>query len=169
MGPSDELVEKILSMLLEKQQSFNRQMEESERKFFQQAEENRLSQERVEKKFLEKLEENRLIQEKIERKYFDQLEEKERKLEEIWQKIYRELEENRIKKEQQEAASGQSKNKKRYKNKLINYQIEMAEHPVYSAIIKLLSERGYHIDSDTLKLYWELIIAVTRSSELRSD
>ena len=166
MGPSDELVEKIMSMLLEKQQSFNRQVEESEKKFFQRAEENRLFQERVEKKFFEKLEENRLTQEKIERKYFDQLEEKERKIEEIWQKIYRDLEAERIKKEKLED-DGNLKKTKRHRK--IDYHIEMAEHPVYSAIIKLFSERGYRIDSDTLKMYWELIIAITRSSEHQTD
>jgi len=163
MGQSnDELIEKIWSMLLEKQQSINKQMEESEKKFFQRAEENRLFQEKVERKFFDKLEENRLIQEKIERKYFDQLEEKEKKIEEIWQKIYRELEENRNKKEGLEIQDGNLKKTKRYK-KFSDYNIEMADHPVYCAIIKLFSERGYNIDSDTLQLYWELVTTITRS------
>ncbi|MCL2243592.1 MAG: hypothetical protein FWC03_03890 [Treponema sp.] len=170
MGQSgDELIDKIWSALYEKQQAINRQMEESEKKFFQRAEENRLFQEKVERKFFDRLEENRLLMEKCEKKYLDQLEEKERQLAEIWQKIYQELEANRIKKEEYEAQNKDSKNTKRNKNKLPYYQIEMAEHPVYIAIIRLLSERGYNIDSDTLKLYWELITSVTRSAEYQND
>ena len=146
--PSDELIEKIWSALFEKQQSINRQMEESEKKFFQRAEENRLLQERIEKKF------------------FDRLEEREKQLEDIWKKFYQELIANRIIKEEYEA-DGQLKKTKR--NKLFDYHIEMAEHPVYSAIIRLFSERGYKIDSDTLKMYWELVTAITRSSARQGD
>ena len=163
--PSDELIEKILSMLDEKQKSVNRQMEESEKKFFQRAEENRVIQERIEKKFFDRLEENRLLHEKIEKKYFDQLDEKEKQLEEIWQKIFQELEANRIKREELEAAGRLIKRKR----KKLQYYTEMAEHPVYSAIIKLFSERGYKIDSDTLKMYWELVTAITRSSARQGD
>ena len=142
--PSDELIEKIWAMLFERQQSINRQMEESEKKFFQRAEE------------------SRLLQEKIEKKFFDRLEEREKQLEEIWKKFYQELIANRIIKEEYEEAKNYF-NKKKRRNKPADYNLEMAEHPVYSAIIRLFSERGYKIDSDTLKLYWELVTAITRS------
>ena len=167
--PSDELVEKIWSLLVKKQESINKQMEESEKKFLQRTEENRLLQEKVERKFFDQLEENRLQIEKSERKYYDKLEEKERQLEEIWKKIYQELETNRIKRDEPEEANSHSKKIKQHKNKPFDYHVEMAEHPVYFAIIKLFSERGYDIDSDTLKMYWDLVTSITRSQERRDD
>ena len=167
--PSDELVEKILSVLHERQQSINKQMEASEKKFLQQAEANRLLQEKVERKFFDQLEENRFLMEKSERKYFDQLEEKGRQHEEIWGKIYKELETSRIKRDEPEKPDKHPKKTKQHKNKLPNYHVEMAAHPIYFAIIKLFSERGYDIDSDTLKMYWELVTSITRSQEHQND
>ena len=145
MQQSDELINKIFTALYEKQESINRQMDEGERKYFQ------------------RLEESKRILEESERKFFDRLEEKKRHLDETEIEFYRRLEANRIlfesvrEKEEQEAA-------KRLKKKFHDFKIEMADHPVYAAIIRLFSERGYRLDDKTLKLYWELVTTVAHLS-----
>ena len=144
MQLSDDLIEKIWLAIAEKQQSINRQMDESEKKYFQ------------------RVEESKRLLEKTGKKFFYRLDEKKRHLDETETELYRKLEANRIlfestlDKEEQETA-------KRLKKKLLDYKTEMADHPVYSAIIKFFSERGYKLDSETLKLYWELVTTITRS------
>jgi len=146
MQLSDELIEKFFTDLFERQESINKQMDEGERKYFQ------------------RLEESKRIFEESEKKFFDRLEEKKRHLDETELEYYRRLEANRIllesvrEKEEQEIA-------KRLKKKFKEYKIEMADHPVYAAIIRLFSERGYKLDNETLKLYWELVTTITHLSE----
>ena len=146
MQVDDKLIEKFFTTLYERQESINKQMDEGEKKYFQ------------------RLEESKRILEESERKFFDRLEEKKRHLDETEIEFYRRLEANRILfesirgKEEQEAA-------KRLKKKFQNFKIEMADHPVYAAIIRLFSERGYQLDDETLNLYWELVTAVAHFSE----
>jgi len=144
MQLSDELIEKIWQIISERQQSINRQMDEGEKKYFQ------------------RMEESKRILEESEKKFFDRLEEKKKHLDETESEFYQRLEANRILfenaryKEEQETG-------KRSKKKLL-HNIEISDHPVYSAIIKLFTERGYKIDEETLKLYWELVTSITRAA-----
>jgi len=146
MQLSDELIEKIFTALYERQESINKQMDEGERKYFQ------------------RLEESKRIFEESERKFFDRLEEKKRHLDETELEYYRKLEANRI---LLESARGREEKEtvKRLKKKFKDFKIEMANHPVYAAIIRLFSERGYQLDDETLKLYWELVTTITHLSE----
>jgi len=170
MGQSDEeLIDKIWSSLHERQRSINKYMEESEKKILQQAEENRLIMEQAEKKYFERLEEDRLLMEKSEKKYFGRLEEERRQLEEIWEKIYKELVTNRAIFENNRNENKQTGGKKSKQNKQSDHQIELTDHPIYTAILKLFSERGYKIDSDTIKLYWEMISLITHSLARQDD
>ena len=144
---TDELIERIWKALHERQQSINRQMDESEKKYYH------------------RLQENKRVLEESERKFFDQLNDKRRHLDETEEQYLRRMEENRIlfesarERERQEAAQSRSKKLKQI------YNIEPADHPVYFSIIKLFSERGYKFDDETLKLYWELITSITGSAK----
>ena len=148
---TDELIERIWKALHEKQQSINKQMDEGEKKYYQ------------------RLQDNKRILDESERKFFDQLSDKKRHLDETEEEYSRRMEENRIlfentsEKEQQEAAQRHSKKLKQL------YNIEPSDHPLYSSIIKLFSERGYKFDDETLKLYWELITSITHSPESQND
>lgn len=154
---SDDLIEKIWFAFFEKQQSINRQMEEGERRYFQQ------------------IEESKRILDKSERKFFNRLEERKRQLDESDNKFYRKMEAKRIlfenasEREEQEAVWKNSKKSKRLRKQLAGLDIEKAEHPVYSAILALFSERGYNFDEETLELYWKLVGAITRSAEHPGD
>jgi len=149
---TDELIEKIWTALHEKQKTINRQMDESEKKYFQ------------------RVEESKRILEKSEKIFLNQLNDKKRHLNETEEQFARRMEANRILfenarvKEEQEAAERRSKKAKRFK-----YNIEAADHPVYFAIIKFFSERGYQFDDETLKQYWELITSITHLSESQDD
>ena len=154
---SDELIEKIWFAFYEKQQSINRQMEEGERRYYQQ------------------IEESKRILEKSEKKFFNRLEERKRQLDETDNKFYQKMEAKRLlfenagEKEEQQAAVRNLKKAKRLKKQMAGFNIEKAEHPVYSAILALFSERGYNFDEETLELYWKLIGAITRSAEHQRD
>jgi len=77
-----QLFDKIWSSILKKQESINRQLEESERKILRQ------------------MEENRRLTELSEEKFFRQQENKHKQLEMIDQRIKRQLKENRLKEEE---------------------------------------------------------------------
>ena len=146
---TDELIEKIWKALHEKQKSINKQMDESERKYYQ------------------RLEENKRILDESERKFLDQLNDKKRHLDETEEQYLKRLEANRI---FYENLREKEKQESRLKNsKLFKYNIEPADHPVYNSIIKLFTERGYKFDDETLKLYWELITSLTHAAESQDD
>ena len=140
---TDDLIEKIWNALFEKQRIINKQMDESEKKYYQ------------------RLEENKRILEENERKFFDLLDDKKRHLDETEEQFAKRMEANRIffenlrEKEKQKAAE------RRLRTRRFKYNIEAADHPVYFAIIRFFSERGYQFDEETMKLYWELITSVT--------
>ena len=141
---TDELIERIWKTLHERQQSINRQMDESEKKYYQ------------------KLQENKRILEESEKRFFDQLIDKKRHLDETEEQYAKRMEENRI---LFENAHEKEETERRSKKLKQLYNIEPSDHPLYSSIIKLFSERGYKFDDETLKLYWELITSLTHSPE----
>ena len=140
---SDELIEKIWLSLSKKQESIDRQMEEGTKKYYQ------------------RLEESKRILEESEKKFFDQLDEKKKRIDETENELYKRMESSRS---LFESAGGKEDHEtaKKHKRKSVNHNIEFSDHPVYSAIIKLFSGRGYKFDSETLKLYWELVTSITR-------
>ena len=123
-----------------------------------------------EKKYFKSVEESKRILEKSEKIFFDQLYKKKRHLDETEEQFAKRMKANKTlfessrEKAEQESAEGHSKKKKRLKNK-----IEAADHPVYFAILRFFSERGYKFDDETLKQYWELVTSITHLSESRGD
>jgi hypothetical protein len=113
---SDEFVDKIWSIIYEKQESINQQMEESERKYNLQ------------------LEENKNLIEESEKKFFLRMEEKSRHLVEVDSKINKQLEENRTKPheepQEEDKKAGRVKLKNFFnKRKKNNYYIEIEVSP----------------------------------------
>jgi len=150
MQPSDELLEKIWLAINRKQQSIDKQMDEGAKKYYR------------------RLEANKRILEKSEKEFFDQLDEKKKHIDETENVFSKKLESSRFLYEST-GNRDEQETVRRSRKRPVSYNLEMSDHPVYSAIIKLFSERGYKFDGETLKLYWELVTTLTRLSARQDD
>jgi len=139
----DQLIEKFWQVIGKRQQSINKQMDASEKKIFQ------------------KIKESRRVLEEMEKNFFNELDEKKQRLSKTENEFYRKMEAKGIYFESN-SEKEEHKTSKKINKKQIEYKIEISDHPVYSAIIKLLSDRGYKLDEETLRLYWNLVTSMTR-------
>lgn len=118
---SDELIDKIWSIFLEKQYAINRQLEESEKKYYQRVEETK-----------------RLIKES-EDKFFRQMEERNKRIREIT---------TDDKPENDSDDTAKTRRKKR--SSLKQSFDDLKKYVFYPVIIKHFSDRGYHFDDISL-------------------
>ncbi|MCL2763693.1 MAG: hypothetical protein FWD40_00230 [Treponema sp.] len=141
------LIEKIWSVILERQGSIKKQLDE------------------IDKKYNRQLEENNRIIEKSEETVYRRIGAKNLELQEIDTRILKQLEENKVKlSEEENDEKNNEKRSKKSKRKNSDFSFK-AGHHVFSAIIMFFNEHGYNFDDETLRRYWELVTAITANSD----